>query len=254
MTAFEAAADIQSAWIEECRRSSSCPDPIWKDETVGPISRFFKTPGDVAAEIVVSAVDPSTIRSFRNTLTYRPLSLFRAWAHRQLTQDGTLRKHLSAVNADADDFRDFHAWTCQSLREFWKKKDGTTPTFAQSRKLVDLFVKFLVNWADLSNDARRGLYANANVPLDKYSLGAISTLWNQQATKRTRIPNNASMGWTTRNKYWGIQEFIRETMNGVNTVGIEFDIIAWHRARVDETRFRLKRKKVNLKGKKANRV
>lgn len=114
----------------------------------------------------------STFRAYRNCAA-SPSSVYREWAQ---------SKGYSTINqnpvSDRKSFQTLHEALLRSLADYWHTQGLRDLSFSERHKIVDLFVKavaFRSGHACVA--ARSSLYNYANIPLDKFSLLAISDLF-----------------------------------------------------------------------------
>ena len=184
------------------------------------VDRFFGhlPVGSLEYWVALSAMG-STFRSYRRNQRYTPSSLYRRWAVEWIG-DG------SRVNQAADgDFSSLHCATVTSFGSYWQEKDGTELTYAQSRKLPDLLFRHLVMWQGLKEGARTWLLWEAHVPLDKYTLTAVSIVANKKYPKL--VPKRPTMGCVDKRSYGLLQNIIRETCKNI-CPPLHFDALAWN--------------------------
>lgn len=198
----------------------------------GDISAF-KTNSVNIDFFVFYCVDNSTIRAFGKAASiYSPLSLFRSWAYSYLAEKSTVARIERQV-----DFSIIHGHARESLIRYWKRYEKhNSLSYHQANKLIDLFFKLMPCCNLFSKSARTHIFANANVPLDKYSLLHLKE--HSDACKD--IPSNVSMGFIdTPSKYERFQSEIGRLCGRYPK--IVFDIIAQR----ETNKFALKKKNRN---------
>ena len=172
-------------------------------------------------EIAYLSVDRSTIRSFHHakecSKKYRPLSIFRCWAWKYLSEEN-MRGWIEERNFSG--LRD-HAY--ESLKKYWATADGGIPSFAQYNKLIDLFFKHLCLLDELSDDEREFIFNHSQVPLDKYSLGFLGRI-----APDLNISGQPRMGDVSEFNYPIFQRRITEIC--LDIAPLTFDLYAWNRS------------------------
>lgn len=159
-----------------------------------------------STEIMANCADGSTFRAY-HTRTYRPSTIFRTWAIRWL-QNPDHRVLLSGLR-NVPHFLALHQMISASCSEFWENPDDTNNASEDALppykvwKLIDLILKFVPLWDELSDEARMSLVPYLNVPLDRYTLNA------------------------TRDNYVPIQTCIRTAVGEFPP--IYFDLVSWDR-------------------------
>lgn len=170
--------------------------------------------------LIALCASGSTFRAYRAT-RHRPSHLFRSWAMSCLVK--RVRSPERAALFDSPTLSRLHRLLRNSLSSYWYNHDGTRLSFAQENKLIDLFLRHAVLWSALPEKRRRWLLAEANVPLDKFTLHYISQIAKAHGIA---IPPGASMGFINKENYKSIQRAIRVACYGHPP--LHFDILAWN--------------------------
>lgn len=191
-------------------------------------------------QVILAAVDKSTIRAYHRTKRYTPSSLYRSWAWAEVAS--AWNERLAAASRDVRSYREFHATLCERLQQHWKTFDeedvvptdgeydqlpSSVPNYGRARKLVDLFMKHVLLVADLDTDLSKRLRQLIHVPLDKYTLKHLSGVSRQE--KAISLPiSKWTMGAANLGNYLPLQDLIREVTFAANAAPIDFDIYAWN--------------------------
>jgi len=179
---------------------------------------FFKHSFDKIS-LIIYCVDASTIRSFHSSKgyvkKYKPLSIFRVWAYKQLSDIEFINKIDSKQN-----FVEIRGKAIKSLMDFWHTKDNGNPEFYQFNKLIDLFFKCLPLWEELNMQTKEWIFSNTNVPLDKFSLDLL-----RQCNDGLGINKNVSMNYIKEDNYNILQMEIKAICKDIPS--IIFDLYAW---------------------------
>jgi hypothetical protein len=152
-----------------------------------------------------------------------PSFVYQRWAQRHLAKiDG---QFIEQAAASRGDFLDWHASLVTSLERRWKKEMGAPLPFAHSRKLVDLFVKWLSHYDFQSSKATEFLILHANCALDR------QTLTKLNACLSGALPIvNPSMGDVgCLNAYMFCQDVIAEFAQSCSGTRLLFDCFGWKR-------------------------
>lgn len=114
----------------------------------------------------------STFRAYRNCSS-SPSEIYRAWA----VEKGFRAVALHPVTT-REEFLSLHKSLTSSFEKSWNRSGCRPLTFAEKYKVVDLFTKALAfSKGHECEESRFGLYRFANIPLDKFSLLAVSKLF-----------------------------------------------------------------------------
>lgn len=163
----------------------------------------------------------NTLRTYRNTET-SPSKVIRGWA---------LEHGLSMINDNIPSNQveaiTLHRKLCESLDECWARAASRDLTVAEKYKAVDLFTKAVAFHGNhLCQHARAGLYWFANIPLDKFSLGAMRSLFYGIV-----IADPARMGLIKDTEtYWFLQEQVFALTSQAKVPNLVFDHYAWNSA------------------------
>lgn len=119
-------------------------------------------------------ISSSTYRIFRNTKN-KPSIIVKDWI-KSLLHNDEFFNDVEKINNRAD-FYNFHEKYAELLSEFWEEKEGNALSVAYKYKILDLFLKSLINH-ELHNDKiNKKLEQYCNVPLDSitfYTLDKIT--------------------------------------------------------------------------------
>jgi hypothetical protein len=181
------------------------------------IAKEFEPRWDSLEEVARESVGPNTFRSFHH-LPQKPSEVFRTWASRALADDKGLT-HLQSQSDYGNWLREFSS----AFRQHWQKEMGKVLAYGPSRKLPNLLLKEFVRWKHLTPDERARLIAFVHVPLDSYTLVAISNCLDDP-----EIPADATMKFVVgATMYNQIQNAIRAVTDQARVPAIYFDVLAW---------------------------
>ena len=150
-----------------------------------------------------------------------PSPVYQRWAQRHL---GTINgRFLEQAAGSRTDYASWHASLVTSLERHWKKEMNVPISFAHSRKLVDLFVKWLSHYDFESTRATDLLVLHANCALDR------QTLTKLNACLSGALPMvNPSMGDVSSiNAYVFCQAAIAEFAESCSGTPLLFDCFGW---------------------------
>lgn len=214
---------IGSEAVEPAKTLDGLVERLGQSELHSRAKAFFDVRLTREQAICVS-VDGSTFRAYRAAM-YTPSSLFRSWALGLVNSSDWLERLTGAAESD-DHYGRLHTCLNSRLEAYWRDKDGSELSFAQSRKLIDLLMKHVMLIADdaFTKELREKLRHRLNVPLDKYTLRHLRVV-------ATEIPENATMGWINEERYQRLQDRIRDVTEDASVAPIIFDIYAWNAGR-----------------------
>jgi hypothetical protein len=206
-------------------------NPEMKQLTASYFSGSFPEIGSA----IFASVDKSTIRAYRNTRIYRPLSIYRSWALREFANG--IDQRLNAAARGIEQYRQLHGELCERLRAYWSSVEATTacdidpaassvPNYGRARKLVDLLMKHVLLVSELSSPVRKTLKSLIHVPLDHYTLKHLSGLSHLKGISLPR--SRWTMGYASEATYLPLQDLIREVCERAGVDPIDFDIYAWN--------------------------
>lgn len=166
-------------------------------------------------DLILVAVESSTLRSYKNTKKYTPSSIYRTWAFKFINDN------IEMLKIDID-FKLIHEKAYKSLKNYWNI-DGSKIEDYQVFKLIDLTFKNFCRASFLNQNRRKWYFNVAYTPLDKFSLSCLK-VYHPEYSKS--IPNDVSMNYV-KNKiqYYKIQNDIKVLMN--NGSQILYDLYAW---------------------------
>jgi hypothetical protein len=194
------------------------------------LRRWFDVRLATAAQVITHSVSGSTFRAYRGTCRYTPSSLYRTWAQQAIVVPA-IGASLEAIGTQ-DDFDRFHAGLAASLRVFWMENDETDLQWGRRCKLLDLLLKHLILWSELSETARTNLFRFAHVPLDKFTIKHISGICTDVRAKCCW-----TMGYVkTEDTYHRLQAAIRAAI-GPSHPAILYDVLAWNSDHSDITSY-----------------
>jgi hypothetical protein len=122
-----------------------------------------------------SGVDRNTYISLGGS-KFPPSFIYKKWAESKKKSNELINILLAIKNRN--DFLLIHKILVDDLEQFWKENLNGTLGNHQSRRLVDLFFKFLARTTISSqNGIDNMIIKYANIPLDKYALMAVKTLF-----------------------------------------------------------------------------
>ena len=161
----------------------------------------------------------STFRAYRNC-GGSPSATFRSWA----TGEAYALINRRAVQ-NRKDFLKLHGELASSLSAHWSRTGLRNLTVAEKYKIVDLFVKAVAfTSAHPSEKEREALYHYGNIPLDKFSLIAIDSLFYGIVVNPT-----PSMGHIRDEQTYGfLQDQIYRLTQATNIPNLVFDHYAWN--------------------------
>jgi hypothetical protein len=195
------------------------------------LKKLFFTQSFDKVSLIIYCVDKSTIRAFHFSKgyvkTYKPLSIFRVWAYKFLSDS----KNIKLIKSNHD-FKQLRKIAIKDLQNFWAKEDGGQPEFYQFNKLIDLLFKCMPLWNELDNKTKEWIFKNTNVPLDKFSLDLL-----RRYNPKLNIPKNASMNFINSSNYNTIQKEIKKICK--DTPVIVFDLYAWDESHRPKESFEL---------------
>lgn len=161
----------------------------------------------------------STFRAYQNC-GGSPSVAFRGWA----TAEGYALINQRAIQ-NRKDFLELHGKLADSLSAHWIRTGLRGLTVAEKYKIIDLFVKAVAFTNDHpSEKEREALYHYGNIPLDKFSLIAIDSLFYGI------VVNPApSMGHIRDEQTYGfLQDQIHLLTHAANIPNLVFDHYAWN--------------------------
>jgi len=179
-------------------------------------------------ELIEESVGVNTIRAFHHR-TYGvkigPLKLYRELAKRFLEKESKNWRKIRTREV----MHEFILKQAERLRKDWLKRtkregfDGYDIGIGRAAKLLNLLLKHLTLWSDLSDMERKRLKPLLEVPLDSYTL-----LGMRRLCTSTKIPKTASMGFVRRKEqYIKLQNAIFELCHP-DYYPAHYEIAAWN--------------------------
>ena len=221
--------------------------------------KAFYSPGFYSTNksVILQSVGANTLRAFKNDSDRKikyistPSSIYRTWADSVF-----FKKYYPTLLkvTDQSSFTRLHKSAVYDLSAYWKGEQKCTRTLdiAYACKLVDLLFKFIPLCKELDISQRSRIMNFIHCPLDSYTLKAIRHIWNkeQKPNSKFHIPRNAGMGLVENNYafYIRLQDFIKDTMQAMNSSSIQFDLISYRKSEESENSFTLEPAKVKNKG------
>lgn len=188
---------------------------------------FFKRKYDDPDELIRDSVGRNTIRAFHHSsygIPIGPLEVYREWAAKFVAREfSNWRKIETKV-----EMHEFVLKNARKMRSDWLKRtarkgsDGYNIGIGRAAKLLNLLLKYLTLWSELSKKDHKRLIRLLDVPLDSYTLQGIRRLH-----KAVKIPMKASMGFVkSENQYIDLQECIAKLCRPSH-LPVEYEIAAW---------------------------
>lgn len=167
-------------------------------------------------------IDGNTFRAYRNYPIF-PSLVYKNW----IDENDILKNYAERFNLlnSLSSFKSIHSELCADLTEYWIKCQKEGLTISQKFKIIDLFVKFnsriKVNGYDQLNN---NLCKYGNIPLDSYSLRAISL--NFYGIVISQRPGMGDI--KDELTYNFLQDQINELMIDLQLPNLYFDYYAWN--------------------------
>ena len=157
------------------------------------------------------------MRGGRNT----PSAAYQAWA-KKLT-DSIVESQPIAETSNRHKFEAWHEQQCEALGKSWKRSRRHAISYAHTRKLVDLYVKWLMQFKFSNQAFHRQLNRHAFCALDRQSIEKINKCYGHCMPIK-----NPSMGHVhNANTYRFCQTLIEEFCREAGGTRLEFDHWAW---------------------------
>lgn len=173
-------------------------------------------------DVKLITLQGDTARAMHREVSYRehkPSSIFKNWVHFKFFEDNYFQKAI----LDEGNFENIHQESLDSLRRHWFEIEPavkTTMPIHLFYKMIDLLMKSICRWTDLNSNRREWFFKNAHVPLDKYSLKALSKYHDDYVIK------HPTMGYVkSADLYFKIQKDIKELVDPHPP--LLFDLFAW---------------------------
>ncbi|WP_462252027.1 hypothetical protein [Ferruginibacter sp.] len=180
--------------------------------------------------IIKNSVSGNTFRSeYFDAGKYLPSSIFRTWAQDVLFEEKLYTQII--ICSSRKKYALLHKKIVTGLQKYWKKNTGIKMKIGYCCKLFDLLMKIFPNYINLNKTQRERLKGMVNVPLDKYTLNAIRTIWNRRwvALKKKKIESDSTMSFIgdDYDLHREIQKCIADSVRFHHP--IEFDLLVWNR-------------------------
>lgn len=181
-------------------------------------------------DVICTAVEANTIRGFNQKklgLKESPMNIYRDWA-----SDFIMWLGYSDFK-EVTDQESFEAYfrkariSCE--KAFQKNGAKEALTYGQTSKLVDLLLKRVVRFPEISDEDRIRLSQFLHVPLEKYTLLAVRELdVIDQNGAKVNIPKSATMAFITKEElYFSIQDLFRDIAKEAEVPPIFLDYLLW---------------------------
>lgn len=194
---------------------------------------WFSSRKDINS-IIIDSVGGNTFRAFNVVGNSHPSIVFREWAINLFESPNFIKSIIKRSNES--NFDEFNLKICNSLKQYWDKYLEPLSIF-KARKLINLLLKEIVLLHDLTDEERKKLISLLHIPIDKYTLQAIKSIFNngEYSHNLGKIPPSASMGYIDdNNKYSVIQGFFKKLASKVGVPPIYFDVLIWNRSSIDD--------------------
>jgi hypothetical protein len=170
-------------------------------------------------DIVKKQVSSNTYRAFKKSAGgIRPSDVFKKWVRRFIVKNNGAINNIDCQN-DYDRF--VHSAT-MSLCKYWKSRMKYDVGYGRAAKLLNLVLKILPVYLDMSARKKKLLISFLHVPLDSFTIRGLINIAS------FRIPSNASMGIiATKSDYFRYQNLIRSVSKKANVSPIYYDTLAW---------------------------
>lgn len=183
---------------------------------------FFAQRTATIARVTEQGVSGNTFRAFRN-LPVRPSVAFRTWTTEQLERN--LQQLLDACSTMLAYANYVHHLTL-ALNRHWLREARSEMGYGRGAKLLNLVLKKLACYAQLSTRQRVALIRLLHVPLDSYTIVGLSAVVPQ-----LRVRKSATMKFiTSRAQYDQFQASVASIARDAGVPPIYYDILAWDRA------------------------
>ena len=182
-------------------------------------------PSDVAL-VVRQSVVANTFRAFQR-LPNKPSVVFREWGAGALETRGFLDR-LRGVRS-RDSYDQWLAGLVSDFREEWKREMGKAIPFGPSLKLPNLLVKALLESRLLPDSVRERIVWFLHVPLDSYTIQAVTNCPDTSGDQIRKILNSATMRFVENQAvYDSLQKRIRSLADEAAVPPIALDYLAWN--------------------------
>lgn len=115
----------------------------------------------------------ATYRVFRNTKN-RPSIIIKSWI-KSVLHSSEFFNDIIKINSK-EDFNDFHKKYSKSLSKFWQEKENSELSIAYKYKIIDLFLKSLINRKLHNDQINEKLRQYCNPPLDSITFQALDKI------------------------------------------------------------------------------
>ena len=161
----------------------------------------------------------STFRAYRNCHGRRPSEVYKEWAKSSgmaIVSGGSIESRKQ--------FTDLHSSLASSFSDSWKNAGNRSLLVSEKFKVVDLFVKALAFRSQHNcEEQRNGLFRFANIPLDKFSLLALTDLF--VGVVISKAPSMGDIRDIETYEY--LQDFIYDATRSLGLPNLVFDFYAW---------------------------
>lgn len=197
---------------------TQCIAALQAESTRALAKSFFANRSATIACVTEQGVGGNTFRAFRN-LPVRPSVAFRTWTSLHLSQ--TLPELLRI--ADGAAYASYIHESTLALNRHWQQETRSEMGYGRGAKLLNLVLKKLVCYAELTDQQRERLIPLLHVPLDSFTIVGL-----QRVDPALQIPKNATMKYiTTPRQYTEFQALIADLASQAGVPPIEYDILAW---------------------------
>jgi hypothetical protein len=176
--------------------------------------------------VVRQSVGANTFRAFQR-LPKKPSVVFRDWGVGALETRGFLDRLRSVKSQDAYD-----GWLDDLVVDFravWKRAMGGAISFGPSRKLPNLVTKTLIESPLLPDQIRERIVWYLHVPLDSYTIQAVTNCSDKSGDQIGKIPKSATMRFVESQLiYDALQKRIRSLADEARVPPIALDYLAWN--------------------------
>ena len=185
---------------------------------------FFEKRLYSVAMVVTKGVSGNTFRAFRN-LPVRPSVTFRSFATDYINDSMSTLRSIS----NAEEYDTYINDACLALNQHWRNATGSEMGYGRGTKLLNLVIKKLCCFNDLTQDERDALITLMHVPLDSYTIFGL-----RKAAPELHIPSNSSATTMrfieTPKQYRKFQKVISSIAQEAGVPPIYYDILAWDKA------------------------
>lgn len=189
--------------------------------TLALAQAFFNGRTATVAAVVHEGVGSNTFRAFRK-LPVQPSVAFRTWTAQRL--EHTLQDLLAAT--DTASYASYVHSATLALVQYWRECTKSDMGYGRGAKLLNLVLKKLACYSELSPEQRAALIDLLHVPLDSYTIVGL-----RNVAPQLKIPKSATMKFiTTPAQYNDFQSLISDVAMEAGVPLIYYDIVAWDQA------------------------